>query len=105
MHPELRAQFEALANDAGIWDEAGDVLSTASGDIGAISIHRGAFSFAGQDVADRYQELHTVVVDLLRNGAANVRAGADTLIAIRDDFMRLEDITHSEYYAMWQPVV
>ena len=64
----------------------------------------GAFSFAGLDLADSYAELHATVVTLLGDGAEATHAGADALRAVRDDFLRYEDIAQSELYALWQPV-
>ncbi|MDQ4215272.1 hypothetical protein [Microbacterium capsulatum] len=103
MDPELKLCFDALGKDASIWDEAGNTLETASRTIDGVDVYRGAFSFGALEVADQYAQLHTQVVQLLTDGAREVRAGATALRAVRDDFQRFEDISKSEYYKMWQP--
>lgn len=104
MHPELKVNFEALTKDAKIWDDMGDKLAQASTGIAGIDVYHEAFSFAGQDIAARYAQVHATVVQLLAAGAQKAHAGADVLIAVRDDFDHTEDIHESTYYAMWQPV-
>ena len=104
MDPELKVAFEALTHDASTWDGVSETLSRARADIDAIDVYRGAFSFAGLDLADSYAELHATVVALLGDGAEATHAGADALRAVRDDFLRYEDIAQSELYALWQPV-
>jgi hypothetical protein len=103
MDQELKVAFEALTKDASVWDDVGDTLEAGHGDVEAISVNRGAFSFAATDVADSYFELQTRVADLLKSGATETRAGAGALRAVRNDFERLEDVTASELYKIWKP--
>ena len=105
MQQDIKVSYEALSKDASLWDAAGDTLENGVVELTAIVAHRGAFSFAAMDVADLYLELHARVLSLLEAGAAATRAGADALRAVRDDFERNEDITQSELYALWQPII
>lgn len=101
---DLKFAYDALAKDATIWDEAAASLQKASQAAGAIEIYRGAFSFAGLDVADEYAALHAKVMDLLRDGSTEAGRIAQTLRTVRDDFQRVEDLATSEFHSMWKPV-
>jgi hypothetical protein len=103
MDPLIKSDFEALTKDATLWDAAGDTLEAAHDQLAGITVNRGAFSFAAIDLADQYAELHSQVMALLKSGAAETRAGAAALRAVRDDFERFEDVTKSDLYKMWQP--
>ena len=104
MDPQIAVDFEALTKDAKVWDAAGDTLEAAHDQLAGITVNRGAFSFAAIDLADQYAELHSKVLALLKSGAANTRAGAAALRAVRADFERNEDVTKSDLYALWKPV-
>ena len=104
MDPQIKMDFEALTKDAKVWDAAGDTLEAAHDDLAGITVNRGAFSFAAIDLADQYAQLHTQVMALLKSGAAETRAGANALRAVRADFERFEDVTKSDLYSMWHPV-
>lgn len=105
MDPEIALSFEALTKDASIWDEASATLQSSANDLSGIEVNRGAFSFAAIDLADAYEELHARVQQLLGDGARETSAGAAALRAVRDEFERYEEITHSELYQIWQPAV
>ena len=105
MNPELKVAYEALSNDAALWDSVGDTLDDALVQARGIEVYRGAFSFAAQDVADDYAEMHDLVVSLLAGGATATRKGAKALRAVRDDFEKLDDYQQAEIYSVWQPLL
>lgn len=101
---DLKFAYDALADDAKIWDEAAAVLQKASQAAAAIEIYRGAFSFAGLDVADEYALLTAKVMELLGDGSTEADRIAQTLRTVRDDFQRVEDVATSEFRSMWKPI-
>ncbi|GAB3409682.1 hypothetical protein GCM10027515_28790 [Schumannella luteola] len=102
-HPELKVQFDALSNDATVWNAAGETLTAAHRSLQGIEVNRGAFSFAAMDVADTYLEVHTTVMRLLDQGTEAVGGIATQLRAVRADFENNEDVTRAALYALWQP--
>jgi hypothetical protein len=105
MAQPIQVAYDALTKDAATWDAVGDALETAQTEVADIHLHRGAFSFAAMDLADQYLALHARIGDLLAEGAQNTRDGAAALRAVRDDFLRYEDATQSEFSGLWQPIL
>lgn len=100
----IELAYEALTKDAQRWDSVGDSLDQASSVVSGLDLHRGAFSFAGIEVADYYAALRLRVLELLAEGSAQTHGAATALRATRADFESNEQSIQTAVDALWQPV-
>ena len=77
--PDVAVALRALEADARRWAEAAATLRGAAGAVGARELPPGAFSFAGGEVAEVYEQLRARMAGLLAEGAENFDAVAAAL--------------------------
>jgi hypothetical protein len=78
---QITVALDALEGDAVMWADAAGALHKAADTAAGLQIDSAAFSFAGQEVAIAYQDLHTKMAGLVKAGAENLDLIAATLRA------------------------
>lgn len=99
---QVDVAYEALSKDADRWDAVSDNLESARTQVSGIEVYRGAFSFAGTGAADRYLTIHSLVMELLAEGARQSSGAAAALRDIRNAFAANEAQTQADLAGIWE---
>lgn len=91
MAEKFHMQREALRKMGGKIGDCGTTCTNGAKDIGNYGIDGGAFTWAGQEMAEKYEEYRKKIYDLLKR-SGTVLANAETSIkGIADNNKTIED--------------
>ena len=91
MAEKFHMQREALRKMGGKIGDCGTTCENSARDIGDYGIDGGAFTFAGQDMADKYEEYRKKIFDLLKRSGTVLNNAEASITGIADNNKTVDD--------------
>ncbi|MBD8509298.1 hypothetical protein IFU08_06920 [Microbacterium sp. CFBP 8790] len=93
---------DALQNDAAVWDEVGEKLTTAANAVIGLRSSDAVFCWKGDALFASYGTVVDAVSAYLQDGSATATAGATELRNVREMYIRNEEDNVSTTTGLWE---
>lgn len=97
----FEAAMQALTDDAKRWDGVADATRTAADKAGGLTVHASQFSFAGGSVSTAFEDVRSLVEELLRGGATEMAGAATALRQVRTTYEGTDEAARQRLAGTW----
>lgn len=105
MAPPVKAEYQALRDDAAMWDDMSGTMSDAASAAEGLHLSSVQLSWVATEtgLVETYSQIRTKVAGLLEGGAQNFEDISTTLTKVADVYEGVDTENEAQVTASWQP--